>query len=106
MNSAMLATVHVVLWSCVALFSLVDGFTTTLSFHSRARVHHGQGNVEMTAEEGYLNWLSKKVQKAQRPPYVKISRPKLSRDFAVLLMRSSYQVPVGRWKRCMEMVVV
>lgn len=43
-------------------------------------------------DEGYVSWLSKKVERAQRPPFVKIARARLTRDFAVLLMRSSYQV--------------
>ena len=50
-------------------------------------------------DEGYLSWLSKKVERAQRPPFVKIARARLTRDFAVLLMRSSYQVS------CMEVPV-
>lgn len=46
-------------------------------------------------DEGYLTWLSKKVERAQRPPFVKIARARLTRDFAVLLMRTSYQVCCG-----------
>lgn len=106
MNPAMFPTLHVVLWSCIAFFSLADGFATNLRFPSRARVRYGQNNLEMAADEGYLNWLSKKVQRAQRPPYVKIRRPTLSRDFAVLLMRSSYQVPVGKWGSSIEVPTV
>ncbi|CAM9135963.1 unnamed protein product [Ascophyllum nodosum] len=43
-------------------------------------------------EEGYLTWLSKRIERSQRPPFIKIPRAKMTRDFAVLLMRSSYQV--------------
>lgn len=40
----------------------------------------------------YVSWLTQKIERARRPPFVKIARARLQRDFAVLLMRSSYQV--------------
>ncbi|CAM9650230.1 unnamed protein product [Ectocarpus sp. 6 AP-2014] len=53
----------------------------------------GRGHM-MTAsdqQEGYVSWLTQKIERARRPPFVKIARARLQRDFAVLLMRSSYQ---------------
>ena len=43
-------------------------------------------------EGSYLSWLAGKVDRARRPAFVSIARARLQRDFAVLLMRTSYQV--------------
>lgn len=80
------------LWGVGALVSLADGFTVPFSLATRPRVRNRQGRASMAAEEGYLSWLATKVDRARRPPFVKIARARLTRDFAVLLMRSSYQV--------------
>lgn len=79
-------------WCLLAVLSLTDGFVSVFQSPVKSSVRCGRGSAKMAAEEGYLSWLSKKVERAQRPPFVKIARARLTRDFAVLLMRTSYQV--------------
>ncbi|CAM9178448.1 unnamed protein product [Discosporangium mesarthrocarpum] len=51
------------------------------------------GTSMRAAGEGstYLDLLARKIELSRRPEAIKIPRPRLIRDFAVLLMRSSYQ---------------
>lgn len=80
----------------LALVSLTDGFMAQLS--GSCRVKNPEVGLKMGADSGssdegsYLSWLAGKVDRARRPAFVKIARARLQRDFAVLLMRSSYQV--------------
>ena len=102
-NAVMLTLL--VLWSLLALISTTDGFMATKIPRVELRSRRGQGSARMAADlddEGYLSWLSKKVERAQRPPFVKIARARLTRDFAVLLMRSSYQVRCSEVSVCIE----
>lgn len=87
----------------LALAALADGFMAPL--RSSCRVNHGVG-LKMGAdsssgndEGSYLSWLAGKVDRARRPAFVTIARARLQRDFAVLLMRTSYQV-CERKKSC------
>ncbi|CAM9397113.1 unnamed protein product [Scytosiphon promiscuus] len=77
----------------LALLALADGFVAPVSVASNTASKSQRGQaLNMNAEdEGYVSWLTHKVERARRPPFVKIARPRLQRDFAVLLMRSSYQ---------------
>lgn len=89
------------LWGCLTLLHVADGFTINVS-PTATPPNRGVENsyaIKMTvAQDGgqggssYLTWLSSKVEKSRRPQVVKFRRPRLTRDFAVLLMRSSYQV--------------
>eukprot|EP00903_Cladosiphon_okamuranus_P009698 g9226.t1 len=45
-----------------------------------------------TDDGSYLSWLAGKVDRARRPAFVSLARARMQRDFAVLLMRTSYQV--------------
>lgn len=78
----------------LVLLALADGFVAPVSLASSSASNSQRGRaLNMNAEdEGYVSWLTHKVERARRPPFVKIARPRLQRDFAVLLMRSSYQV--------------
>lgn len=82
------------LYVVLALSALADGFVVPLSLaaNSASKSERGQALNMNTQDEGYVSWLTHKVERARRPPFVKIARPRLQRDFAVLLMRSSYQV--------------
>ncbi|CAN0529117.1 unnamed protein product, partial [Ectocarpus sp. 12 AP-2014] len=77
----------------LALFALAfassAGFVVPPPCHSK----RGRGHMMMASDqqEGYVSWLTQKIERARRPPFVKIARARLQRDFAVLLMRSSYQ---------------
>lgn len=80
----------------LALVALADGFVAPL--RSSRTGTHGAG-LQMGADDGsnneegsYLSWLAGKVDRARRPAFVNIARARLQRDFAVLLMRTSYQV--------------
>lgn len=77
----------------LALVALADGFMAPL--RSPSRGNHDIGlkmGAESNGEGSYVSWLAGKVERARRPAFVKIARARLQRDFAVLLMRSSYQV--------------
>lgn len=87
------------LWGVLALFSSVSSFAVRPELTVRqGTFHRGQRCVHLAAmsdpvdEQGYLVWLSRKIERSQRPPPVKIRRAGLSKNFAVLLMRTSYQV--------------
>ncbi|KAG5188561.1 hypothetical protein JKP88DRAFT_262272 [Tribonema minus] len=61
-----------------------------------AKRRHG-GCWHMSADEiddgqSYLSWVGRKLELSRRPPPVMIPRARIQRDFAVLLMRSSYAV--------------
>ncbi|CAM9280967.1 unnamed protein product [Pylaiella littoralis] len=91
-------TAPYVLCGMLALLAIADGFmvapiklltssSSSSSSRSRCRLRMDSGQDD----EGYISWLTHKVERARRPPFVKIARARLQRDFAVLLMRSSYQ---------------
>lgn len=93
------------LCSMLVLLALADGFmvapiklltSSSGSWRSCCR-QRSHGRVLTTRmvqndDDSYISWLTHKVERARRPPFVKIARARLQRDFAVLLMRSSYQV--------------
>lgn len=82
----------------LAVLALADGFMAPLRVKCKAR-QIGGGPTRMGAdvpEEPYLTWLTKKVDRARRPKFVSIARARMQKDFAVLLMRSSYQVQAQR----------
>lgn len=89
-----------IIWGLLALLlGLADGFTVPFKAKFtpflKDKARHGRGySTKMAAqdEEGYLTWLSKKVERAQRPRFIQFARARLTKDFAVLLMRTSYQV--------------
>ncbi|CAM9535452.1 unnamed protein product [Choristocarpus tenellus] len=71
-----------------ARLRLDRGHTSTTSSRTSCGISMRSAQEEPT----YLDWLSRKIELSRRPEPVKINRPRLIRDFAVLLMRSSYQV--------------
>lgn len=86
-------------WASVVLVACAYGFAPGCSPLARPQSsrdgRRGRGTFEMATaadEQGYLSWLSDKIEKYNRLPPVQIRRARLNRDFAVLLMRSSYQV--------------
>lgn len=81
---------HIVL-SLLIVLPLTDGFITRSGLAIEQKPRHRRGCVRMVGE-GYMTWLSKQIELAQRPPFVKFTRARITRDFAVLLMRTSYQV--------------
>lgn len=75
----------------LVILPLTDGFITRSRLAIEQRPRHRRGCVRMVGE-GYMTWLAKRIELAQRPPFVKFTRARITRDFAVLLMRTSYQV--------------
>ena len=75
----------------LAVLPLADGFVSPLKVSCKRQSNLG---LRMAADEdeSYLSWLTHKVDRARRPKFVSIARARLQKDFAVLLMRSSYQV--------------
>ncbi len=83
----------------LAVLALADGFVAPLRVKCNAwQIGRGPTlmGLDVPGDEPYMTWLTKKVDRARRPKFVSIARARMQRDFAVLLMRSSYQVQAQR----------
>mmetsp|Transcript_28167 Transcript_28167/g.36423 ORF Transcript_28167/g.36423 Transcript_28167/m.36423 type:complete len:325 (-) Transcript_28167:298-1272(-) len=72
------------------------GFDQLIFDKSSKKLVHNPARVKITGSAGsevdYPTWLSRQIELKTRPEPIKIPRSRIVKDFAVLLMRSSYAV--------------